>query len=1600
MMPSRHSTLGLSHFSPLDSYGAAVPIRRRRPHLVAAALALAIVGPASANAQTTDDAPEPSFTLATSQAFTTRDTPVVHLTFRALTQLDFRVYRVNDAPTFFAGLRDPHTLGGREALVPEERSWLERIARWKSARRAAARSFVRRQFTRPYRQERRRRADQQDVQLRQTVGYASFAQVPVLNRSQLVEFWREILPAVRDPEGRRIPLEVRDPGVYVVEAVNGLLKAYTIVLISDVGMITKASPGELVVFTADRATGQPVADCDIQTLADQQVVATSRTGPDGLAHLAIGELQPDSIVSIASCPEGTAVTDPGTWYVQSQARELLGYVYTDKPVYRPGHTAHIKGILRWRAQDGLASFDRAAVEVVVTDPNDKVIARRMADVDDYGSVYSSVPIPEGAALGYYSVRLNSESDVAYGSFEVQEYRRPEFNVTVTTDAEFALQETTIEAAISARYFFGQPVANALLTYAIYQSPYESPLRWADSSDEGFGGGWYGGGVEVGQFQSRLDESGLANVQVPLPTSADGRDYSYRIEARVTDSSGREVSGDTRLFATYGTFLLGTSTDRYLVRPGTASEFRVRAVSYEGVVQAQLPVRVRLERLIYDQSRYGPPRAELVSDDRIVTDAEGRGTWTVSIPPRGGSYRLLATATSGPRTVSGTTHIWVPGDREEAVGDDFTRMLELVADRTSYQPGETARLMVRGESFDTALLLTKEGQHVSHASVVATRENEVVEVPIEEDDVGGTYVNVVFLKDDRLYRAERRLNVPPVGHAITVEILADADVGRPNQPTTLTVRTTNGSGVPVKAQLSLGVIDEAVYSIRDDSTADPLRFFYRREYSRVGTQYSREYSFLGFSGTQQLLLAQRRRPLQLSDFKGGPAPRPHVRKEFPDAIYWVADLETDDDGLAEVRFDYPDALTSWRVTARAVTTDTDLGVGIARTTTTKDVIVRVITPRFLTQGDEVVIPAIVHNYLPDPAPIARSLRATGRSPMPPEPEIGDPVLLAPGEESRTDWRFRADSVGTATLTGEATSAEDGDAVRIEIPVQPFGLAREVHGSGALRASAEETIELEIPTESNPDARTIRLALAPSLAGTVLSALDVLTSFPYGCTEQILSSFVPTLLVRRTLDTLGLPMTERLRSLDRQVSDGLRRLYEYQHDDGGWGWWRTDPNHPFMTAYALDGLIEVARAGYRVDGWRISNAATALGNLYAEYPRAVPDLKAYLAYVLARAAGHQQRVLEEDADARARLDDLWSARSRLSPYGQALLLLTLDLHQDARATDMAVRLVAAAETEGELSWWRTEDDPLLIDRVDTSVEATAFALKALAPHSTPDGLLDRAVRWLVLNRNQGVYWSSTKQTAMVLSGLLDYMAARGESASPFDVELHVNGTQLDTVSFEPADWAVPDARIVTSAAVEGTNRVRLVKRGPGTLFWSAVAGYHYDGPRIERTGSSQLAIVRRYFKVEPVERRDRIVYRETPVEGDLHEGDLVLVRLTVAGSSDWRYLSLEDPLPAGAEPVRAMDSYAFENPLPPTYESRREYRDDRVAIFLRDLSGGRHELAYLLRMTTPGTFRSMPAQISPMYVPGVSASSDAHTFNVLRTAPDADTATTETATEPSR
>ncbi len=1565
---------------------------RRRPHaqLLVSLLAVATCCASRAVlAQTTETAgsTRAAFSLSSSRIVTSRETPAIYLTYRRLDHLDFRVYRVKDPVAFLGALKDPHQLGSEEPLVDQEPTTLERIANWKADCRDRIQSFFRAQFTREYRLTRRQQIDRQAVVLRRTVKVNAFAQVPLLNPSQLVTSWREILPPLRDADVRRIPIDVKQPGMYVVEAVLPPHRAYTVVIVSDVGLITKAAPGQVLAYTADRMSGKPLANCDVRVLMQQKIVAAGTTGIDGVFNARFADVASDDVISVARCGDQVTATDPGSWYMHDPARELVGYVYTDKPIYRPGHTVHVKGFLRWRTHGALLPFDVKDVEVRVSDITDKVIFRQRRNVDAFGGMTADIPLSAGAALGGYSIAVMTGDETASGAFEVQEYRRPEFEVRVTPAERFVVQDAQARIAIDARYYFGQPVANARVAWVAHRQPYYSPLRWSDEEPGESGGYWWGEDQAL-QGTARLDANGRADITVPLALDDRGNDYSLRIEARVTDASSREVTGKAVVHATYGSFLMAMTIDDYVLRPGASTPVTVRAVDYLGTPQPSRRVEIAVGRRQPDAAWDSEGGVLVLERAEVSTDADGRATWTFKAPAAPGDYRIRASADANGRTVHDDTFVWVAGP-QQSTGEDYggDRYLELIAEKKTVDAGEMARFLVRGAEFDADVLVTKEGQDVSWHRVVHARGNETIEVPITADDIGDTWVNIAFLTNDRLYRAERRVKVPASAQQLQVTLTAEQAVSKPREPGRFLLKAVDAAGAPVRAQFSLAVIDEAVYGVKPDDTPDPLRFFYQRTYSRVGTLFSRDYSFVGYSGTAQIMLANRRRAYSLADFKGEKPAQPQVRKEFPDAVYWIGDVVTDQRGEARVQVTYPDALTTWRLTARGATADTRVGQAIGRTTVTKDLIVRVVTPRFLAEGDEVSVPLIIHNYLRGPKTLSVSLTASGLAPKAAATGTAAQgtaqIRVPPSGEERLDWRFSADRVGTATVTGKAVADTDSDAVELSFPVLPFGLRRDASQSGTMRGGSTARVSLAIPAESNPAARTIQVSVAPTLAGSLLGALDFLTGYPYGCTEQTLSSYLPTVIVARTMAQLKLQPTERLTQVDRYATAGMNRLLEYQHEDGGWGWWKTDENDPFMTAYAIYGLLETKSAGYKVPDHRITNGLAALVRLYRKYPRAVPALKAYMVYVVARA--HADKIepgyLEGGAfDRDAAVSEVWAARDRLTPYGRALLLLALNALQDSRAAGLARDLLAEVKQTGDLAWWPTENDPLLNDWEDTTVEATATAIQALVAHDPRNPILEAAVRYVLASRQSGTYWFSTKQTAMALYGLTAYMRVRGETGVPATVQVTVNGAPLQTIAFDQQSLTAPDPVVVSTPARAGENAVAVSATGGGTVYWSASAQYFDTRTPVERTGGRKLAIARDYFTLSAVGSAKGIVYRQIPFSGTAAPGDVLLVHLAVAGVSDWRYLLVEDPLPAGAETIADDELYPLETQRPRRWGDRREFRDNRVVFFQDGLPQGRIDLWYLLKVVTPGIFRAMPAQVSPMYVPGVSASTTVQTVTV--------------------
>jgi hypothetical protein len=873
-----------------------------------------------------------------------------------------------------------------------------------------------------------------------------------------------------------------------------------------------------------------------------------------------------------------------------------------------------------------------------------------------------------------------------------------------------------------------------------------------------------------------------------------------------------------------------------------------------------------------------------------------------------------------------------------------------------------------------VLVTAEGQQVYTWSLhTAPGDSLTVDVPIEERFEPNFFFNIAFIRNEQLIEGSKNIPIPAVEKVLKVTVETDKPQYRPGEPVTYTLTAQDAAGHPASAELSLGVVDEAIYAIRPDNVAPPEKVFYARGWDKVVTQFSTAYWFMGYSGRHKMELTQLRAPTRLADFKNPQTVQPKVRKFFPDTIQWLPTLVTDANGKARASFNFPDSLTTWRATVRAVTRNTLVGQVVAKVITRKNLILRLETPRFMNQGDTATLVGIVHNYLATDKTAKVSLDAQGvELASPAEASINVPK----NGEAVVTWNVSAPKIAQAKFLAKALTDEESDALELEMPVEPWGLQQSVAQSGALRGDKDEIKRsLDLPQDVNTDASTLRVDLAPSIAGTLMSALDFLATYPYGCVEQTMSSFLPNILVTKAVKDLGLTPPAASAELDKKIAAGLQRLYSFQHDDGGWGWWQTDQTHPFMTAYVVAGLAQAKEAGYPIDEQRLKNGRDSLLKQIKENPRALADIRVYMIYALA---------LSGDVD-RELVEGLYSSQEKFSAHGQALIALLLMQLKDSRAEEFVKRLEAGAHLEGPFASWKSERQEMLDFSSDNSFETTAYALKALANLDPKSDLLSRAARWLMEHRTDGYYWDSTEQTATAIYGLIDYLKISGELKPNYTLSVYLNGQKLAERNITENDVANPLPIVLTAAAPQvhaGSNEVRIVKSGTGVLYWSASASYFSREPKPAPAGSYALNVIREYFKLMPERQNDRIVYSEQPLAGPVQTGDVIVVRLTVSATQDEQYLEIEDPVPAGFEFVEQEGLYELKEKPPwwDFYYTQREFHDDRAALFSTIYQRGQGQFHYLLKAVTPGTFQANPARVLPMYEAARQASTRAATVIV--------------------
>jgi uncharacterized protein YfaS (alpha-2-macroglobulin family) len=1507
---------------------------------------------------------EPYFALSSALTFGSKGKPVVMLSAWNVDSVEFRVYRVKDPVQFFEQLEDPHQFGGSAPRPPQSRTVLERVHRWKRGLRADIRRGLRAQFTESPSEHLGSTNEAAPPPAGPTAKGTRYADVPVLNSEQLVLTFEQPVRARSRWEQQTVAVGVPDKGVYLVEAVHGDMRAYTLLTVSDMVLITKAARGRIVNMLVDRDSGQPLAGATIAMLARDRRLAEVTTNADGVAEMPRVPEGSSDIRLVARRGGDAAVNAVSSYAFRAESEDWMGSFYTDRPVYRPGHTVHFKGILRIAGSSGYSVPAGKQVTVTINDPEQKPVYQKTLTASANGTIHDDLTLPPAAGLGHYFIEARTGERSMSGDFEVEEYKKPEYEVRVVPSKARVLQGDSVQAAIDARYYFGEPVNGAKVKYAVYRERYWFPL-WYDP-DEDFGESGTpdedDGGDQVGETEAQLDSEGKLTVTIPTSVSEHKHDYRFRVEARVTDAGGREITGKGSFIATHGSFVVNVAPQRYFYEPGSRAGFTVQARTYDSQPVA---THVRLELFQWDFR--APDRSVVKGAAEVDIGPGGSATATLDIPREGGSYRVRATArTPEDREVEDFVYVWVAGEGGGIYEWDVNPSVQIVPDKKVYRAGETAKMLIVAGKPNTPVYVSVEGRELRSYKLLRSKSSTATfEIPVTVNDEPGITVSATFVRNGNLHAGMKYIKIPPVEHQLNIAIATDKPQYQPGQTATYRVDVTTADGKPApRAEVSLGVVDEAIYAVRRDATQDLLKFFFGRDWNRVMTESSLQYYFSGEAGKRRMRLAEIRPPSRLAQLKPERLAEPKVRKVFPDTAYWAADLVTDAAGRAQAKVEFPDSLTTWRATARGVTPDTKVGNAIQKTIVRKNLILRLAVPRFFVQGDEVVISALVHNYLGDAKTARVSLDLEGLDVL--DGATRD-VKIASRGEAKLDWRVRARQVRTAKIRGKALTDVESDALELDLPVNVPGVKLSEARGGSIAAGGSAAFDLAFPENVTAGSRSLAIRVAPSVAGSLFGALEYLTSFPYGCVEQTMSSFLPNITVSEAAKDLKLKTDLNDAALREKVRAGLERLYNFQHDDGGWGWWQSDESHPFMTAYVVAGLMQAQAAGMPVNDEVVQKGGNWLVKAIAD-GKLAGDLRAYMAYALV-ASGRAGD---------APLGRIYDRRAELSPYGLAILGLALERAQDQRAGEIAAALERAVQQDAEQAWWPATRDQMLDFSDDATPESTAYAVKFLSHQRPGSPLLPKAALWLMNHRNEGYWWSSTKQTAMVIYGLIDYLRTTNELNSNVTATVLVNDRPVLTRKLEGEQPAIVLDESKLNAA---GNSIRITATGSGRLYYSARAEYWSNSEKLQKVASGQLSVDREYFRLVPNRDGDKIVYEMAQLSGPVAAGDVIAVRLTVAGS-EWKYLLMEDPIPAGTEFIERDGAYGLRS-RPPWWQyffTRRELHDDRMALFQTWFSKGQHEYFYLLKVVNPGVFQVSPARVAPMYQTGVMATSDSRRLEV--------------------
>jgi len=925
-------------------------------------------------------------------------------------------------------------------------------------------------------------------------------------------------------------------GIYLVRVRRAVFEVWGYLTVASVDFVARVVGSDLLVWVVRKSDGAPVANAEVSLVdTSGKVLERGITPANGLLILKNRKSGKNNIV----VRHNNEVLFASVWQGGAFFPTKI-YIYTDRPLYRPGERVYFRGVVRVLTPDGPRYPGQMKIRWFVQDAKYRRVAQGEINVNRFGTFNGKIDLPEKPSLGVWHLYVLSRHPSASSTiaFEVRAYRKPDFKVTLKADKAGYVQGEKVKVKIEARYLFGPPVTEGELTLRVHRRPwFFDPfarqrlgfrIRRLEAMPQ-----------DVLVFEKKIKLSN-GYAEVAIPTTRSPYDAFYVIEAQVTDkTSGIAVFASQMVRVTRAAFGIGVKTDRNIYMVGEESRITVR-VSGFGSPVSDVPIRIA----VYDTRNVRIAR-ELLRSDNL-----GEASCTVRFT-QPGYYRVIARATDAfDNPVSAAQPVLVVS--KEGGVPTGGNWLEIIPDKESYKPGETARFVILSSAVPAWRLVTIESSHlndvrVEHISATV----QVVEVQVTETMAPALFLWVASFHNGRFGSATRMVTVEPVSFRLKIRGMLTPKEGRPGKQVKLEVALKDYKGRPVVGEFSVAMVDEALFMLKEQSYDDPAKFFlpiirregimpqavwrypssrpalwrlfrsvWEKEQKEMNKVWAHFWRRRGFVKQRERLARHAAAPLiplgksmEGEEDDAGPPPSNapgkvaakgglsghvglkeipksvYLRKSFATTAFWRASVTTNADGKAILTISLPDNITTWRFTIVAVA-EAEFGIAKKSFVSRLPVMAQIIHPRFLRVGDVAVLGVRGHNETGKRAALGVRFEAQNLK--------GEPVTkqseVETGKHLVAEGEFLAEDAGEAVLRAAARSETEADATEVRIPVLPRGEKQRI---GTVLTVGTEPKSWEFTLPDDFEALKVRIGVScGGYAAAIQQSLRYLVKYPYG------------------------------------------------------------------------------------------------------------------------------------------------------------------------------------------------------------------------------------------------------------------------------------------------------------------------------------------------------------------------------------------------------------------------------------------------------------------------------------------------------------------------